>query len=243
MSEAPQWGPPGRSAPPGPPRPYPGPPPPDEQPTVRLPVIPPEPTAHYPAPNRTAQYGSDDYAYDRYDDQRDDRDYRDDYDYRDERDYEERPERRPAPRRSRSRGQLFATLVLLLAVVDSVFMGVLIYQVLAGIDLTSGDPLGALDTQLGTLGMVALGAAVIFVLALIAFVIARPKLLAGFGLLASVVLPVGGVLLGIWYGGDVLAQHVDNSVSAAGPAAVDAVARELERRGLDIGPLRDLLPR
>jgi hypothetical protein len=201
-------------------------------------VIPPEPTAHYPAPDRTSQYGTDDFSYDRYDDH----DSRDDYDYRDERDYDERPERRPPPRRSRRRGQVFAALVLVLAVLVSVFLGVLIYQVLAGIDLTSGDPLGRLDTQLGTLGVVALGAAVVFVLALIAFVVARPKLLAGFGLLASVVLPVGGVLLGIWYGGDVLAKNVDSTISGAGPAAVDAVARELERRGLDVGPLRDLLP-
>jgi hypothetical protein len=198
-----------------------------------------------PPAQPTAQYGTDEFAYDRYDDHRDDRDHRDrDYDYdRDyDRDYDQRPERRPAPRRSRRRGQVFAALVLVLAVVDALALGVLVYQVLAGIDLTSGDPFGRLDGQLGTLGLVLLGAAVVFVLALIAFVVARPKLLAGLGLLAAVVLPVGGVLLGIWYGGDVLAQHVDSSVSAAGPAAVDAVARELERRGIDVGPLRDLLP-
>ena len=201
---------------------------------MRLPVIPP---AHDP----TAQYGNDDFSYDRYDD--DYRDHRRDEREYDEREYEERPERRPAPRRPRRRGQMFATLVLVLAVVDSLFLGVLIYQLLAGIDLTSGNPLGRLDGQLGILGMVAIGAAVVFVLALIAFVVARPKLLAGLGLLASVLLPIGGVVIGIWYGGDVLAKHVDSTVSAAGPAAVDAVARELERRGIDVGPLRDLLPR
>jgi hypothetical protein len=230
MSDPPNWGPPARRAPPGPTRPYPSAPPPDEPPTVQLPVIPHRPPAHHP----TAQYGTDDFSYDRYDDYRDDRA---------DREYEERPERRPAPRRPRGRGRLFAMVVLVLAVVDSVFLGTLIYQVLAGVDLTSGNPLARVDGQLGTLGVVALGAAVIFVLALIAFVVARPKLLAGLGLLASVLLPVGAVLLGIWYGGDVLAKHVDSTVSAAGPAAVDAVARELERRGIDIGPLRNLLPR
>ncbi len=232
MSAPSPWDPPGRSHPPQPP-------PPAEAPTVRLPAVQEYPTPRYPTaqppPERypTARYpGADDHAYD------DDRYYRADEDYDDRVD-----DRRPAPaaRRPRRRGQAFALLVLLLALIDSAVLGLLVYQALAAIDLTSADPFGALGEQLATLGTVALGAVVVFVLALIALVVARPRALAALGLLAAVLLPIGGVLLGLWFGGDVLRQRTEATV-AEGTAAVDRVVDELERRLLDLGPLRDLLP-
>lgn len=195
---------------------------------MQLPAAAPRPTAQYQARQRAAadrdDYG-DEYgkAY---------RDYPDD-----DRDA------RPSARRPRRRGQAFSGLVVVLALIVSALLGVLTYQTLASVDLISANPLGALEGRATTLVMAALGALVVFVLAVIAIVVARPKALAGLGLLASVLLPVGAVILGVMYGGEVLRQNVEKDVAAAGPNAVDAVVKELERKGLDIGPLRDLLPR
>ena len=161
-----------------------------------------------------------------------------------------RENRRDAYRSSgpRSRGQVFAGVVLLLAVMVSVLLGAVTYQMLVSVDLVSADPFAGLTGWATGLGAVAFGALVVFVLAMITFVIARPKVLAGMALTASLLLPAGAFVLGVWYGGSVLRQNVENdlaaqgaAVAAEGTAAVDAVVQELERRGLDIGPLRDLI--
>jgi hypothetical protein len=55
--------------------------------------------------------------------------------------------------------------------------------------------------------------------------------------------------MGLWYGGSVLRQNVESDIAKAGPevaaqgaaAAADAVVAELERRGVDAGPVRDLI--
>jgi hypothetical protein len=56
-------------------------------------------------------------------------------------------------------------------------------------------------------------------------------------------------VLGVWYGGSVLRQNVESEIAQAGPevaaqgaaAAADAIIKELESRGLDAGPVRDLI--
>lgn len=176
-------------------------------------------------------------------------DYGDDYGaYREDRRDAHREDRRDAYREPRSRGQVFAGVLLLLAVMVSVLLGAVIYQMLVSVDLVSADPFVGLTGWMTALGAVALGALVVFVLAMITFVIARPKVLAGMALAASLLLPAGAVVLGVGYGGSVLRQNVENdlaaqgaAVAAEGTAAVDAIVSELERRGLDIGPLRDLI--
>jgi hypothetical protein len=99
------------------------------------------------------------------------------------------------------------------------------------------------------LGSVMFAAIVVFVLALIALVIARPKTLAGLALAASLLLPVAALVMGLWYGGSVLRQNVESEIAQAGPevaaqgaaAVADAVVDELERRGISAGPVRDLI--
>jgi hypothetical protein len=145
------------------------------------------------------------------------------------------------PARRRSRGQVFAGVVLLLALAVSALLGALTYQTLASADLISADPLGGLAGQAATLGTVAFGALGVFVLAVIALAVARPKVLAGIGLAASLLLPVGAVVLGVMYGGDVLRQNVENDLPTDGAAAARTVVEELKRNGLDPGPLGDLI--
>jgi uncharacterized protein HemX len=169
-----------------------------------------------------------------------------DYDSReyDSRDYDDHDSRG-----SRSRGQIFAGVVLLLALAVSALMYYLTYQTLASVSITSGDSLGGAGDQAIGLGGAFFGALVVFVLAVIALVIARPKALAGLGLAASLLLPVAALVLGVWYGGSVLRQNVESEIAQAGPevaaqgaaAAADAIIKELESRGLDAGPVRDLI--
>lgn len=148
-------------------------------------------------------------------------------------------------RRPRRRGQLFAGLVVVLALVASVLLYLFIYQMLASVDVVSADPFGGLAGQLMGIGAVALGTVVVFVLAVLALVIARPKAIAALGLAASLLLPVGAVVVGLVHGGSVLQQHVQADIAQAGPAVAaqgaDALLRELERRGVELGPLRDLI--
>ncbi|GAA0909820.1 hypothetical protein GCM10009559_80030 [Pseudonocardia zijingensis] len=199
-------------------------------PTVRA-EVPPAPTRRAPLADEYHDgYGDSDYD-DRYDDPRDDR-----------------PARRE-PSRPRTRGQIFAGLVLLLALVVSALMYYLTYQTLASVDIVSSDPLASVGSQAASLVGVMFGALVVFVLAVIALVIARPKAIAGLGLAASLLLPVGALVLGLWYGGSVLRQNVESDIAQAGPeiaaqgaaAAADAIVDELENRGIDAGPLRDLI--
>jgi hypothetical protein len=149
--------------------------------------------------------------------------------------------------RPRRRGQVFSGLVLLLALAVSAATYYLTYQTLASIRITSGDGLGGAGGQVMSLGTVLFGALVVFVLAVIALAIARPKALAGLGLAASLLLPVAALVMGVWYGGSVLRQNVESDIAQAGPevaaqgaaAVADAVVKELENRGLDAGPVRD----
>ena len=150
-----------------------------------------------------------------------------------------RDARRPA--RSQSRGQLFACVVLVLTLIVSVLLGVLTYQALVSVDLISADPFGSVAGWASTLGMVAVGAIVVFVLAVVAVAVARPKALAGLALGASLLLPLGAVGVGVWYGGDVLRQNVQNDIEAESAEAARAFVAELERNVPDIGPLRDLV--
>ncbi len=237
MSEPSRWGPPGFDAASGP--------------TVPIPTAP-RPTASRPAASRpaasrpTAPYPTqraplpppaarDDHG----------GTYRDDYGdddrgaYRDDDRGAYRDDHPPA--RRRSRGQVFAGVVLLLALAVSALLGALTYQTLASADLISADPLGGLAGQAATLGVVAFGALGVFVLAVIALAVARPKVLAGIGLAASLLLPVGAVVLGVMYGGDVLRQNVENDLPTDGASAVRTVVDELKRNGLDPGPLGDLI--
>jgi hypothetical protein len=125
----------------------------------------------------------------------------------------------------------------------------LTYQTLASVRLTSGDGVGGVGGQVLGLGSVMFAAIVVFVLALIALVIARPKTLAGLALAASLLLPVAALVMGLWYGGSVLRQNVESEIAQAGPevaaqgaaAVADAVVDELERRGISAGPVRDLI--
>jgi hypothetical protein len=192
----------------------------------------PNPTRRAPVPYSPPPDHADDYGDDRYDDSYDDgpRPAR-------------RDDRRGAypPARRRSRGQLFAGVVLVLALMVSALVGVLTYQSLVSVDLISADPLGGLTGWATALGAAALGALGVFVLALIAFVIARPKALAGLGLAASVLLPVAAAFVGVLYGGDVLRQNVQNDVAAESADAARTVIEELQRNVPDIGPLRDLI--
>ncbi len=151
--------------------------------------------------------------------------------------------------RPRRRGQAFSGLVLLLALALSALLYYLTYQTLVSVDILSGDPLGAVGGQVMSLGGVMFGALVVFVLAVIALVIARPKAIAGLGLAASLLLPVAALVLGLWYGGSVLRQNVEADIAQAGPevaaqgaaAVADAIVQELENRGIDAGPVRDLI--
>jgi hypothetical protein len=151
--------------------------------------------------------------------------------------------------RPRRRGQIFAVLVLLMALAVSALMYYFTYQTLASVRITSGDSLGGAGSQAMSLGMVMFGALVVFVLALIALVIARPRAIAGLGLAASLLLPVAALVMGLWYGGSVLRQNVESDIAQAGPevaaqgaaAAADAIVQEFERRGIDAGPVRDLI--
>src|SRR5690349_12779262 len=76
--------------------------------------------------------------------------------------------------RPRRRGQVFSGLVLLAALAVSALMYYLTYQTLTSIRITSGAALTGVG-QAMNLGWVMLGALVVFVLAIIALVIARPK--------------------------------------------------------------------
>jgi hypothetical protein len=243
MSEPSQGGPQGFAAAPRPTAPYPTAPRPTAQYPMAQDPMADAPTTQFPAQYPTAQYPAEQYPTRQGPPPSSPSADHDDYGgaYRDD----HRDDRRDAyessrPRRHR-RGQLFAGVVLVLALIVSALLGVLTYQTLASFDLGSADPVGSVAGWAGMLAVVALVALGVFVLAVIAFVIARPKALAGFGFLASVLLPVGAVLLGLVYGGDVLRQNVEADVAAAGPAAVDAVIEELERNVPDIGPLRDLI--
>jgi hypothetical protein len=150
-------------------------------------------------------------------------------------------------RRPRRRGQAFAFLVLLLALVVSVALYMLTYQTLASVDILASDPVGNLASQVTMLGAVAFGALAVFVLSIIALVIARPKAIAALGLAASLLAPAGALVLGVMYGGTVLRQNVEADIAEAGPAvaaqgaaaAADAITQELQSRGIDPGPLRD----
>jgi uncharacterized protein HemX len=167
----------------------------------------------------------------------------------DSRDYDPRDYDDHDSRGSRSRGQIFAGLVLLLALAVSALMYYLTYQTLASVSITSGDSLGGAGDHAMGLGGAFFAALVVFVLAVIALVIARPKALAGLGLAASLLLPVAALVLGVWYGGSVLRQNVESEIAQAGPevaaqgaaAAADAIVKELENRGIDAGPVRDLI--
>lgn len=197
-------------------------------PTVRLPA-PHQPTARYEADPYTRYYADDPVPDERWSG------YQDDLQ---QPEYE--PERRP-----RRRGQGFSLLVLVLAAAESILLWLVTYRALASVDFTSAEPFGRLGGHLGTFGLLVLATLVVFVLALLAMVVARPKALAGLALLASVLLPIAGVGMGVWYGGDALRRGIEESVSATGPAidtAVDRVVDEIERRIADLDPLRDLLP-
>jgi hypothetical protein len=151
--------------------------------------------------------------------------------------------------RPRRRGQVFSGLVLLLAMAVSALTYYLTYETLASVRITSGGALGGAGGQVLSLGGVLLGALVVFLLALIALVVARPRALAGLALAASLLLPVAALVMGLWYGGSVLRQNVESEIAQAGPqvaaqgaaAVADAVVRELESRGIDAGPVRDLI--
>jgi hypothetical protein len=136
-----------------------------------------------------------------------------------------------------------------MALAVSALIYYLTYQTLASVRITSSDALDSAGSQVMSLGGVMFGALVVFVLALIALVIARPKALAGLGLAASLLLPVAALMMGLWYGGSVLRQNVESDIAQAGPevaaqgaaAAADAIVQEFERRGIDAGPVRDLI--
>ncbi len=182
--------------------------------------------------------GHDRAGYDRagYDRADDDRDYdRAGYDDRSAR----RDDRRPA--RSQSRGQLFAGVVLVLALIVSALLGVLSYQALVSVDLISADPFGSVAGWASAFGVVAVAAVVVVVLAVVAVAVARPKALAALGLAASLLLPLGAVGVSVWYGGDVLRQNVQNDIEAESADAARAFVEELESNVPDIGPLRDLV--
>jgi hypothetical protein len=244
MSERSSWGPPRYETAPGRPRPL--------QPTSRLPD-PSYATAHLPttpiqAVRRQPAYqneyrGGDEYGDDQYGDDGRGPDRADRHRYADDVD-------RYASQRPRRRGQLFAGLVVVLALVASALLYLLTYRMLASVDLSSADPFGGIGSQLLTIGGLVVGAVLVFVLALLALVIARPKALAALGLAVSLLLPVGAVVVGLVHGGSVLQQHVETSIAkvgtgaaAQGAAAADTVLRELERRGVELGPLRDLVVR
>jgi hypothetical protein len=232
MSEPSQWGPPRFDAAPRPTAPYPtsphpagrrpaAPPPASQDRTAFLPTAP-IPTVRAEIPRSPAPSS-----------RRVDEDYADDYE----------------SSRRRGRGQVFSGLVLLLALGVSALMYYLTYQTLASVDIISSDPLGSIGSQAMSLVGVMFGALVVFVLAVIALVIARPKAIAALGLAASLLLPVAALVLGLWYGGSVLRQNVESDIAQAGPevaaqgaaAAADAIVQELERRGISAGPLRDLI--
>jgi hypothetical protein len=229
MSEPTQWGPPRFDAAPRPTAPYPTaphpaghrpavPPPASQDRTAFLPTTPiPTVQAEIPrSPRPRSRPAADDYE--------------DDY----------------SSGRPRRRGQVFSGLVLLLALAVSALTYYLTYETLASIRITSGGEVGG---QVIGLGGVLLGALVVFLLALIALVVARPKALAGLALAASLLLPVAALVMGLWYGGSVLKQNVESEIAQAGPqvaargaaAVSDAIVKELESRGIDAGPVRDLI--
>lgn len=240
MSEPTQWGPPRPGAGHRPTAPYPTATRPSGHWQAAPPPPPPDPTAFQPTtPIPTVRAGVprggpvDDVYGDYPEPDHRDRDYA-------ERDYPERPRRR---------GQVFSSLVLLMALAVSALLYYLTYQALASVHLTSGEALAGAGGQVVGLGTALFGALVVFLLAVIAFVVARPKTLAGLGLAASMLLPVAALVLGLWYGGAVLRQNVESDLAQAGPEiaaqgaaeVADAVIRELEERGIDAGPVRDLI--
>jgi hypothetical protein len=247
MSEPSQWGPPRYEAAPRPTAPYPTAPhpnsrPPAQHPPGQHPGAPQHvehlPTMPMPAVRQQAPRGpapssppADRADYGTRDDLADDR--RDDY----------------SSGRSRTRGQFFSGLVIVLVLIVSALLGTQTYQMLASIDLVSSDPFADFAGWATTLGALTLAGILLIVLAVVALVIARPKALAGLGLAASLLLPLGAVVAGLWFGGDVLRQNVESDIAAEGPAvaaqgaaaAADALIQELENRGVDAGPLRDLI--
>ncbi|OLT19951.1 hypothetical protein BJF78_10390 [Pseudonocardia sp. CNS-139] len=143
-------------------------------------------------------------------------------------------------------------MVLLLALIVSGLLAVPVYQILVSIDLVSPDPFAGVAGWLMPLATALVGAVVVFVLAVAAVGVARPKGLAALALAASMLLPLVAVVLGVVYGGPVLRQNVEDGIAAQGAAAAEqgaaavdsAVQRfqdELGQRGLDAGPLRDLV--
>ncbi|HYH31182.1 MAG TPA: hypothetical protein VD903_12410 [Pseudonocardia sp.] len=186
-----------------------------------------------------------------YDDYADHADHTADYpDYGDHRDHRDHGDDRRRARRDtyrsarpRSRGQVFAGVVLVLALMVSAVLGLLTYQTLASVDLISADPFASVSGWATALGGAAVGALGVFLLAAIALAIARPKALAAFVLAASLLLPVGAVVVGTLYGGDVLRQNVQDDLATESADAARALADELERSVPDIGPLRDLIVR
>lgn len=232
MSEPTQWGPPRFDAAPRPTAPYPTaphpagrrpavPPPASQDRTAFLPTTP-IPTVRAETPRSPAPSS-----------RRADDGYADDYD----------------SGRPRRRGQIFSGFVLLLALAAAALMYYLTYQTLASVRITSGDALGGVGSQVMSLVGVMFGALVVFVLAVIALVVARPKAIAALGLAASLLLPIAALVLGLWYGGSVLRQNVESDIAQAGPevaaqgaaAVADALVQELENRGIDAGPVRDLI--
>lgn len=171
--------------------------------------------------------------------------YREDDHYRDDSYYDDDRYRSRRPRR---RGQLFAGLVVVLALVASALLYLFTYRMLASVDLGSADPFGGFGSALLTVGAVLMGAVAVFVLALLAMLFARPKAIATLGLALSLLAPVAAVVIGLVHGGSVLQQHVEASIAQVGPAAAaqggavaDTLLRELESRGVELGPLRDLI--
>src|SRR5918992_557383 len=121
-------------------------------------------------------------------------------------------------RRPRRRGQAFAFLVLLLALVVSVALYMLTYQTLASVDILASDPVGSLAGQMTMLGAVAFGALAVFVLSIIALVIARPKAIAALVRAGSWRARAGPLVRGFMYGGTGWGKNGGPATAGGGPA-------------------------
>jgi hypothetical protein len=127
--------------------------------------------------------------------------------------------------------------VLGLAVVVSAVLALLIYLALATVRITSVDPLGALSTWATAITITGGVAVAVLVLAVVAVVISRGRILAIVALVAAVALPAFLVHVAVSSGLAIAARHA----ALDGGEVADLLLPLLERYGVDAGPVGDFL--
>lgn len=144
----------------------------------------------------------------------------------------------PTPTR---RGQGFALLCLLLAVLVAIGLFVSVFLVFDTVDVASVDPVGVAQAWLTVFGLLVVLAVAVIVMSVVAVVRARPRGRAVAALLCSIVLPVLAVAIAIQFGLSALKTNAAEAVGAD-PDTIAGVIETLESYGIPTGSLRELLP-